>query len=84
VGNIQAALDTMVTFITLVKDKQSNSSECARIVTPCVHPNLKMAVFWIVAPCSLVDVYLRFRSACCLYHWGDHCDDVVGKPLKRR
>jgi hypothetical protein len=24
---------------------------------------MKMAVFWVVAPCSLVDVYRRFRSA---------------------
>jgi hypothetical protein len=26
----------------------------------------KMAVFWVVAPCSLVDVYQRFRGPCCL------------------
>jgi hypothetical protein len=25
-----------------------------------------MAVFWVVALCSLVDVYQRFRSPCCL------------------
>jgi hypothetical protein len=24
--------------------------------------NMKMAVFWIVAPCSLVEVYRRFRG----------------------
>jgi hypothetical protein len=33
--------------------------------------NLKMTVFRIVAPCSLVEVHRRFRSACCLYHQGD-------------
>jgi hypothetical protein len=27
-----------------------------------------MAVFWVVAPCSLVEVYRRFRGACCLHH----------------
>jgi hypothetical protein len=27
----------------------------------------KMAVFWDVAPCSLVEVYQRFRGACCLH-----------------
>jgi hypothetical protein len=27
-----------------------------------------MAVFWIVAPCSLVEVYRRFRGPCCLHH----------------
>jgi hypothetical protein len=29
---------------------------------------LKMAVFWVVAPCSLVEVYWCFRGACCLYY----------------
>jgi hypothetical protein len=32
---------------------------------------VKMAVFWVVAQCSLVEVYRRFRGACCLYHQGD-------------
>jgi hypothetical protein len=27
----------------------------------------KMAVFWVVAPCSLVEVYRRFRGADCLH-----------------
>jgi hypothetical protein len=31
-----------------------------------------MAVFWVVAPCILVEVYQRFRGPCCLYHQGDH------------
>jgi hypothetical protein len=31
----------------------------------------KMAVFWVVAPCSLVEVYERFRGPCCLHHQGD-------------
>jgi hypothetical protein len=26
-----------------------------------------MAVFWVVAPCSLVEVYRRFRGTCCLH-----------------
>jgi hypothetical protein len=29
------------------------------------------AVFWLVAPCSLVEVYQRFRGPCCLHHQGD-------------
>jgi hypothetical protein len=29
---------------------------------------LKMAVFWDVAPCSMVEVYRRFRDACSLHH----------------
>jgi hypothetical protein len=28
----------------------------------------KMAVFRVVAPCSLVEVYQRFRGPCCLHH----------------
>jgi hypothetical protein len=30
--------------------------------------NMKMTVFWDVAQCSLVEVYRRFRGACCLHH----------------
>jgi hypothetical protein len=26
---------------------------------------MKMAVLWVTAPCSLVEVYRRFRGACC-------------------
>jgi hypothetical protein len=29
---------------------------------------MKMAVFSVVAPCSLVQVYRRFRGSCCLHH----------------
>jgi hypothetical protein len=29
-----------------------------------------MAVFWVLAPCSLVEVCRRFRGACCLHHQG--------------
>jgi hypothetical protein len=32
--------------------------------------HLEMAVFWVVAPCSLVEVYQRFRGPCCLPHQG--------------
>jgi hypothetical protein len=32
---------------------------------------LKVAVLWVVAPYSLVDVYRRFRSAYWLYYLGD-------------
>jgi hypothetical protein len=29
-----------------------------------------MAVFWVVAPCGLVEVYQRFRGPCCPLHQG--------------
>jgi hypothetical protein len=28
--------------------------------------SIKMAVFWIVAQCSLLEVFRRFRGACCI------------------
>jgi hypothetical protein len=31
----------------------------------------KMAVFWVVAPCNLVEIYQRFRRSCCLHHQGN-------------
>jgi hypothetical protein len=40
----------------------------------------KMAVFWVVAPCSLVDVYRRFRGPCFLHHQG-RPDDGDSKDL---
>jgi hypothetical protein len=45
-----------------------------------------MAVFWTVAPCSLVEVYQRFRGPCCLQHQGDEAtqssDDGGSKDLQ--
>jgi hypothetical protein len=32
---------------------------------------MKMTVFFDVAPCSLVEVHLRFKDAYCLHHQGD-------------
>jgi hypothetical protein len=32
---------------------------------------MRMAVFWVVALCSLVEVYHSFRGACCFHHQGD-------------
>jgi hypothetical protein len=37
---------------------------------------MKMAVFWVVVPRSLVEVYRRFRGACCLHHQGDRPTSV--------
>jgi hypothetical protein len=33
--------------------------------------NMKMAVFWDVAPCSLVEIDWHFRGAYCLHNQGD-------------
>jgi ribonuclease PH len=38
--------------------------------------SMKMAVFWVVAPCSLVEVYRRVRGPC-----NDRPDDEGSKHL---
>jgi hypothetical protein len=35
---------------------------------------MKMAVFWVLVTCSLVQVYQRFGGPCCLHHQGDDRD----------
>jgi hypothetical protein len=37
--------------------------------------SMKMAVFWVVVPRSLADVYQCFRGACCRHHEDDCHDD---------
>jgi hypothetical protein len=32
---------------------------------------MKMAIFWDVAPCSLINIHQRFREAYCRHHQGD-------------
>jgi hypothetical protein len=39
----------------------------------------KMAVFWVVGPCSLVEVYQRFRGDCYLHY--HRPDDGGSKEL---
>jgi hypothetical protein len=51
--------------------------------------SMKMAVFWVVARCNLVEVCRRFRGAYCLHHQGSEwaarltyrCDDGGSKYL---
>jgi hypothetical protein len=43
-----------------------------------IKQNSKMAVFWIVAPYSLVEFYQRFRGPCCLHHQGNERPDDGG------
>jgi hypothetical protein len=39
--------------------------------------SVKTAVLWHVAPCSLLEVYRRFRGACCLHHQGGDTSFVL-------
>jgi hypothetical protein len=38
---------------------------------------MKMAVFWVLATCNLVEVYRRFRYACCLRPEEASLDHIV-------
>jgi hypothetical protein len=38
---------------------------------------MKMTVFWVVAPCRLVDVYRRFRGAYWLHQQSDRAETSV-------
>jgi hypothetical protein len=33
--------------------------------------SMKMAVFCVVAPCNLVEIYRRLKGNCCPHHQGD-------------
>jgi hypothetical protein len=39
---------------------------------------MKVAVFWVVASCSLVEDYQHFRGPYCLHDQGDDCPDDGG------
>jgi hypothetical protein len=44
--------------------------------------SLKVTVFWVVVPCSLVEIRRRFRGTYCLHQKGDNrCDDGGSKHL---
>jgi hypothetical protein len=51
--------------IVIIKDSELAAATCQPL------SGLKMDVFWVVAPCSLVEVYQRFRGPSCLHHQGD-------------
>jgi hypothetical protein len=42
-----------------------------------------MAVFWVVAPCSMIEVYRCFRGACCLHHQGETYTRLYGATTKK-
>jgi hypothetical protein len=45
--------------------------------------SMKMAVFWVLAPCILVEVYRRVRGLCCLHHHCIECPDDGGSKQLR-
>jgi hypothetical protein len=64
---------------TQIKCQYDDTNHLKTRVEPS--PGVTMSVFWIVAPCSLVEVYWRFRCACCLHHQGNELRQQA--PLKR-
>jgi hypothetical protein len=46
--------------------------------------SMMMAVFWVVEPCSLIEVYRRFKGAFCLHHQGDDEEALVNMEMKLR
>jgi hypothetical protein len=51
--------------------KSAENSDRLMLFQVLTAKSVKMAVFWGVAPCSLVEVYCRFRGAYCLHHHSD-------------
>jgi hypothetical protein len=45
--------------------------------------SMKMAVFWVLAPWSLAEVYQHFRGPCCIHHQDDE-DSFHSSPWWRR
>jgi hypothetical protein len=45
--------------------------------------NMKMTVFWVVAPCRLIEVNKRFTGTCCLHHQGDLSDYAAQHPRRQ-
>jgi hypothetical protein len=80
--------ETRYIYIYIYRTLYSHGSEC------------EMAIFWVVAPCSLAEVYRRFGGTCCLHHqfdlmveaastgWARGCDVfytvAYGKPSHPR
>jgi hypothetical protein len=68
-GKLQATIATMITFDTIITTATSvkNKTSTRQIgYAMRIFSDLKMAVFWAVAPCNLVEVYRRFRGTYCL------------------
>jgi hypothetical protein len=52
-------------ILSALNDKMHVGFEVLMVVST------KMAVFWVAAPCSLVEVYQHFGGPCCLHYQGD-------------
>jgi hypothetical protein len=64
---------------SLVEFTRSNNNTTNEIGFICFETSyqLRMTVFWRVAPYSLTDIYQNLKGACCLHHRGYHMDMVA-------
>jgi hypothetical protein len=46
--------------------------------------SMQIAVFWVIALCSVVNVYRRFRGACCLWNVGKLLPDYMAQHPRRQ
>jgi hypothetical protein len=69
---------TIKTHIVVKTSNPTNTNLCISQFmirsTVQITADLKMAAFWDVAPCNLVDTNRRFRGAYCLHHHGRQGD----------
>jgi hypothetical protein len=78
IGYTPIVLELAETMRGFSKEKKNNNFNLLFMLY-CFSANIrtiqKIAVLLVVAPCSLVEVYQRFRGPCCLHHQGDRPDD---------
>jgi hypothetical protein len=65
------ALDNICVYAKLYLIYPSQNTKLFIINNKGTIQCLKMAVVWVVTPCSVVEVYGSFRGACCLHRQGD-------------
>jgi hypothetical protein len=69
------------------ESKENSSTASLKITFTTLHyksEGLKMAVFWVVKSCSLVQVYRRFRGVCCFHHQDDDCLSEYTTQVERK
>jgi hypothetical protein len=64
----------LISYFTQVKAPYQDFVNTVMKLDVLTAASMKMAVFWAVAPCILVEVQRRFTGACYLYHKDDRPD----------
>jgi hypothetical protein len=69
-------------FVVKFIGRSSTKYETPREISGCTAASIKMAVFWDVAPCSLVDIDRRFRAH--LWNVGQFLQDYTAQHPRRQ